>query len=255
MLPLTHHEPAPAQAREVVRDLGLREPEALDDFPYRQFALPQEAQDAKARGVPEARKYLARSSVSDGAGESWKGEVSGATISALDNISRSEYRVGPSLLPASSSPAGNVYPPGMARYEVRPDADREWVERRSGRLRWCAVRIEAGTSGTAEHPRSEVVEHRVPAMLVRSARLLGGEALSQSGPAAHQRLSTSGFVQASKTSSRGASKVCSSRSPMAALVPSVAMPHPEQIICKLGEADRMLAQGQEVPEVAKALEV
>ncbi len=34
-----------------------------------------------------------------------------------------------------------------------------------------------------------------------------------------------------------------------------ATPHPEQIISKLREAERMLAQGKEVPEVAKALEV
>ncbi len=30
---------------------------------------------------------------------------------------------------------------------------------------------------------------------------------------------------------------------------------PEQIIRKLGEADRLLAEGQEIPEVAKQLEV
>ena len=32
-------------------------------------------------------------------------------------------------------------------------------------------------------------------------------------------------------------------------------PHPEQIIRKLREADRLLAEGQEVPEVAKHLEI
>jgi putative transposase len=32
-------------------------------------------------------------------------------------------------------------------------------------------------------------------------------------------------------------------------------PHPEQIIRKLREADRLLAEGQDVPEVAKQLEV
>jgi hypothetical protein len=31
--------------------------------------------------------------------------------------------------------------------------------------------------------------------------------------------------------------------------------HPEQIVRKLREADRLLAEGQDVPEVAKQLEV
>jgi hypothetical protein len=53
------HETAPAQARQVIRDLGLRLAEPLDEIADRQLAvLPQQLEDAHPRRVAQPAEVL-----------------------------------------------------------------------------------------------------------------------------------------------------------------------------------------------------
>jgi hypothetical protein len=58
VLPATLDESAPSQAGEVVRDLGLADPEPLDEIADRPLAVAQQPQDAQARRVAQPTEVL-----------------------------------------------------------------------------------------------------------------------------------------------------------------------------------------------------